>query len=366
MNPKELNPKNYKCLFRMHGDMTCAHSELFVKGSLGLGNAIVLFKDGVWHSFIDKEKEKLCLEKGLRIFSSKKSYRKYSETFRNFISHTKKDLIPRFSKVPKNITRKEFVDLINDLMKFWYLYGITEFSYHDFAYKVSQKTKDPILKKNLDDLGRLKFEGRKILNAIVFENGIQDNALKYISHKYLDGKGAKYLYPKELIGLFDGVIPDREIIEQRKKCFGIANIDSELIKFNDHDTLDLINRFTELDKSEDIEYIKGIIASKGIARGRVVIALMLNDPEKINKVIAKMNKGDILVAQSTTPELIELCHKASAIVTDQGGMLSHAAIVGRELGIPCVIGTEIATQLLKDGDFIEVNADTGIVRIIDR
>jgi pyruvate,water dikinase len=56
--------------------------------------------------------------------------------------------------------------------------------------------------------------------------------------------------------------------------------------------------------------------------------------------------------------------KAGAVVTDAGGILSHAAIVSRELNIPCIIGTEIATNILKDGDLVEVKADKGVVRII--
>ena len=58
--------------------------------------------------------------------------------------------------------------------------------------------------------------------------------------------------------------------------------------------------------------------------------------------------------------------KAAAIVTDEGGITSHAAIVAREVGIPCVIGAKIATKALKDGDLVEVDADKGIVRIIKK
>jgi len=56
--------------------------------------------------------------------------------------------------------------------------------------------------------------------------------------------------------------------------------------------------------------------------------------------------------------------KAIAIVTDEGGLLSHAAIVSREMGIPCVVGTKIATQVLKDGELVEVDAERGVVRKI--
>ena len=75
-----------------------------------------------------------------------------------------------------------------------------------------------------------------------------------------------------------------------------------------------------------------------------------------------MNKGDILVSIASDPDIVPAMKKAAAIVTEQGGVTSHAAIVSRELGIPCVIGTKIATKVLKDGDIVEVDATKGTVR----
>ena len=78
--------------------------------------------------------------------------------------------------------------------------------------------------------------------------------------------------------------------------------------------------------------------------------------------LEKMKPGDILVTTMTTPDFVPLMQKASAVVTDIGGLLSHAAIISREFNKPCIIGTKIATKVLKDGDEVEVDADKGIVR----
>ncbi|MEW6408479.1 MAG: PEP-utilizing enzyme [Patescibacteria group bacterium] len=78
--------------------------------------------------------------------------------------------------------------------------------------------------------------------------------------------------------------------------------------------------------------------------------------------MAKMRKGDILVSIATDPDIVPAMKKASAIVTEQGGVTSHAAIVSREMRIPCVIGTKIATKVLRDGDLVEVDATKGLVR----
>jgi pyruvate,water dikinase len=67
----------------------------------------------------------------------------------------------------------------------------------------------------------------------------------------------------------------------------------------------------------------------------------------------------------TRPEYISAMKKAAAIVTDEGGITCHAAIVSRELKKPCIIGTKIATKVLKDGDLVEVDADKGIVKILE-
>jgi len=81
--------------------------------------------------------------------------------------------------------------------------------------------------------------------------------------------------------------------------------------------------------------------------------------------MSKMKQGDILVSIATDPDIVPAMKKAAAIVTEQGGVTSHAAIVSRELKIPCVIGTKIATKVLKDGMEVEVDANKGIVTVLD-
>lgn len=76
--------------------------------------------------------------------------------------------------------------------------------------------------------------------------------------------------------------------------------------------------------------------------------------------------GDILVTGMTRPEFVPLMKKASAIITDEGGITCHAAIVSREFKKPCIVGTKIATQVLKDGDMVEVDADKGVVKIMKK
>lgn len=358
-----LKSENYKSLFKMNGRLTCLHSEFFVMGSLGIDSAVVVCKENDWRSFISHDGEKLCSQKGYELFSSESAYQEYSNDFRAYIEMAKKDIIPRFSGANANVTIEEFKGLLPVLAKFWYLYGITEFSYHDLAYEKSLEMNDSILKKNLDDLGKLKFEGRELLNSYVFEDGVLHNLLQNIGKQFLKNKDdAAFLFSNELIDLFSGKNVDDQILNGRKECYGCASANGAVSFFSQQEALDIWNDFC--DSKNEREIIKGTIANKGVASGTVVIAPMLVDMREIMKIDARMKEGAILVAESTTPELMMLCKKAAAIVTDQGGMLSHAAIVSRELNIPCIIGTGNATKVLHDGDIIEVDATKGIVKVI--
>lgn len=105
--------------------------------------------------------------------------------------------------------------------------------------------------------------------------------------------------------------------------------------------------------------LSGIVGYPGKTRG---VARVVPDPFKVKK----FNRGDILVTGMTRPEFLPLIERASAIVTESGGILSHAAITAREFKKPCVVGTQIATKVLKDGYLVEVDADKGIVKILKK
>jgi len=100
--------------------------------------------------------------------------------------------------------------------------------------------------------------------------------------------------------------------------------------------------------------LKGVGASPGIASGKIKIVHDLSELEKVNK-------GDVLVTKMTNPDMVVTMQKSAAIVTDDGGLTAHAAIVSREMGIPCIVGTKNATTKLKDGEVITVDGSSGKV-----
>lgn len=118
------------------------------------------------------------------------------------------------------------------------------------------------------------------------------------------------------------------------------------------DTADTKQANREIDKKKLL--LTGLSASPGIGWGSVVI---IQSKKEINKV----KTGDVLVTSMTTPDFVPAMKKVSAIVTDKGGLTSHAAIVSRELGVPCVVGTEKATKVLKNNQVITVDGSEGKV-----
>ncbi len=100
--------------------------------------------------------------------------------------------------------------------------------------------------------------------------------------------------------------------------------------------------------------VRGLGSSPGVGMGNVHI---IRSPAEIRN----MQRGEILVTEMTTPDFVPAMKKAAAIITDTGGMTSHAAIVSRELGVPCIVGTGNATKVLKDGQEVSVDGSHGIV-----
>ena len=163
----------------------------------------------------------------------------------------------------------------------------------------------------------------------------------------------------------------KNIIKSRKDhefiYLNLRNENREVI--DDPEEITKIQKyFLKLDKeskkSKNNNEITGQVAYRAneIIKGEVVV--IKDKSELKNK--SRLIDGKILIAIQTTPHYIPYMKKAKAIITDEGGLTCHAAIVAREFKIPCIVGTKIATQILKDGDLVEVDADNGVVRILEK
>jgi len=191
--------------------------------------------------------------------------------------------------------------------------------------------------------------------------------LKEIGVRYgLSLEESRYLCIKdfeEMLGRKSGKKTDWAVLAKSRKVHSAQISDKGETKLwtgmDAEKTMKRIRWAEEKIESEQSDSLKGQVAFKGQARGRVKIINTVQE-------IAKMHKGNILVSHMTNPDIVPAMKMASAIVTDLGGITCHAAIVARELGVPCVIGTKNATKLLKDGMMVEVDAHEGIVTVIKK
>jgi phosphoenolpyruvate synthase/pyruvate phosphate dikinase len=172
----------------------------------------------------------------------------------------------------------------------------------------------------------------------------------------LGGKAelATLVYPHE----FPNIPP---ITTLKKRAQGVVSIDGSNYICASLESFSRMHPqyyFEGLQKEiEKVSEFKGQIAFKGKVTGTVKII-------KNKLQMGKVGSGDILVSPMTTPDFLPAMQKAAAFVTDEGGIICHAAIVAREMKKPCIIGTKIATKVLKDGDVIEVDAEKGVVKIL--
>ena len=170
---------------------------------------------------------------------------------------------------------------------------------------------------------------------------------------------AYFTYAEVLDFLGTGGLPPREETRERQKHYAIVKKGGISKLFFAEKEIENIVRTELAATREKVDILRGTGIYPGIVRAPVKIVETI-------KSAYKMEKGDILVASMTTPDMHSIIEKASAIITDEGGITSHAALVSRELQIPCVLGTEIATQVLKDGYLVEVNSREGLVKVIER
>jgi phosphohistidine swiveling domain-containing protein len=150
-----------------------------------------------------------------------------------------------------------------------------------------------------------------------------------------------------------------DIIKQRESAFLLIQHNDQTKIYSGKFAVKQARKFLVNEKINKTKIIHGLTGSPGKVTGRVKIVYT-------NKDLYKVNKNDILVAAMTRQDFVPAIRKVRAIVTDEGSITCHAAIIARELKKPCIVGTKIATKVFKDGDLVEVNANKGIVKLIKR
>lgn len=200
-----------------------------------------------------------------------------------------------------------------------------------------------ILKENGDALKPEKNDRTKLSSELgLTESEVHSLTLARELAEFMDDRKAWMMQTRRLIKRPLGDIQ-----------YGWSFVDGESTQINESDTAELWERYVDFRASTNA--VKGIVASNGgkhFVNGEVAVASSPTD---------NVGDGKILVVPSTSPSYVPLMRKAKALITDHGGMMSHAAIVAREFGLPCIVGTKQATKVLKDGDKVVLDLVRGEV-----
>ena len=261
--------------------------------------------------------------------------------------------------------------IYNTIIPYWLLISLNSLNSNTNSNSNSSNAHHPERKEKVEQLQQKLEQIRQtshyptLLTTIIYH--LMDQAAKKIN---IPVELARYLTSSELIEILEPeiaiehtttvepqtTISAPELTTRKNECYFYYNNEKFYFIYED---------FTQLEQKMSVhtqiplqKTIQGITACKGKVKGKVKI---INNPNNMKD----FNFGDILVSINLNPSLTPIIDKASAIITNEGGIMCHAAIISRERGIPCIIGTSIATKVFKDGDYIEVNADEGIIHKID-
>lgn len=349
---RNYDPKNYVRMFAGEA-FSFLYADIFLEYYSQLG-VVVAHKEDGWITFLPKGVEQQTVKEGKELYTDIEAFQLYRTEFQKYITDSK-NYFQKVLNLP-TISPEVIEEFFKQASRHFSYYSKTEFFYTNGV-----KPEDMVI--SVAKFDELKLTGRSYLNQILFEEqGFVKNFLKKLSQQIrVDvDELLDYTIHELKILLSTGQKIDSTVLKQRVVFFAA----DDLRLFGD-EAKSLVDEFI-LPYSTASDTIKGTTANKGKAKGKArVLVVNFKDFSSVAYAVNEMQQGEILVAETTAPEIIAACKKAAAIVTNQGGMLSHAAIVSRELGVPCIVGTDKdVIKNIATGDLLDIDADNGILKII--
>ena len=351
----EVHPREYTVI-----GISAAMQEFFTKDFIAfyggtLHEMISVIKNGqYYHCELDGDRKRIDLLFLKRVNKNLIDLTKEYKIFDDLMVNYEKIL-----KLPQNRyslnTLKQFYHYYRSLLKYAYL-GFDTIDYIDSL---------TVTKKEKYRSWVIKLRNRA---ENIYKGGENDFILKYLiwlKNNYFPGYSEEqlsYLFHQEIKDFIDKnkKIPTIEDLTSRQNLFYIKQypIDSfQLLTGKVAEKEIAKRRLFTTEKYDNKKEFSGQVAYRGQVRGRVKIVNSRKD-------MPNFKNGEIIVSVMTEPGYLPIMKKAGAFITDEGGLLCHAAIVARELKKPCIIGTKIATKVLKDGQLVEVDAEKGIIKKI--
>ncbi len=324
----------------------------------------MLYKESVIHAYNLNDREIKMAQAGYRFFTNRRNFKRYQTQVKRVKGLIKKTVEDYRDIKLKNLSDAEIKRRFFEMAKNLHLYADTYTKTEPFNLSKIEANESKY-RSLIKELGRSRFVLRKqgeslfriSMGILLYEIARRSNLR--MSDLFF------YTYD-EMIKLLNGQKVKKDVIAKRRKGYALISLKDRKILLTGEKFKKIYKEVYKevINKGKKAKEIMGQVAMKGKAKGKVRI--ILHNKRDISKELAKFKKGEILVTEMTRPDTVLVCRKAAAIITDEGSITSHAAIISRELKIPCVIGTKTATQVLKDGDLVKVDAVKGMVEIIKR
>lgn len=333
-----------------------SYSQRFKKDiGLDYPSGISVLRNGIFNIYrskkqmIDFGNDFLALKNKIQFFE------KILEKMRIRKKEAKKaiDFCKKKLKSKKELSLKELLKIFKmaylSMKNFWSL----QWSPMALEFSLNIINKGDLLQKYKKYFVGIREESQYI--TIYLEDLIDTILRKIARNKKIEGILIFFATPAEII---QNKISEKTLINRRKMSV-LGATKNKCFIFSGKKAQKLAKYIVSLEEKTKIDLIKGNPAYPGVVKGNVRVIFFRKD-------LKNFKKGEILVTPMTEAFYTSYLEKVKAIITDEGGITCHAAIISRELEKPCIIGTKIATKVLRDGQIVEVDANKGVVKIISK
>lgn len=315
-------------------------------------DSLYIYHDGKLAAFYSVNDSKKEAEAGYKFYCNNENCLKVIDLKKKVSKKVQKQIALIKKQKPDKISEGQLKNLILKTLSLYHEALSTHYLTQPQFFEKFEQGDEKSYMQQLKRLAQARFRYTRIAwtDAMGLSRALLD---EYAKRKGLALKEAENISLDEL----KKKMPAKEELSRRENGFVLIS-DNHKIKIVSGDSVNgYINKY---ERFSDIGSAKGIIGNKGKAKG--VAFVVKNENLDLKNPPKGMEKGMILVVQNAWPEFDVYYRLAAAIVTNEGGITSHGVIVAREFGIPCIVGTRIATKVFKDGDYIEVDANKGTVR----
>ncbi len=354
--------KDYEMTFKVTG-IPLLFASILLQAFNRLDPLFTSGTEGQFKQYFTNNKMRWAARAGLEFFTEENGFTNYVRDFRKVFDDVQSKLDGFFAQ---NQHDTEAILAFGTWLSLLFeLYSRMDIQYTNEAF--ANKDNNPLLKLNLERLAAFKDTARNWINSLFLTPDAPLNRfVKLMQQRY---KCSAFSVENRTLEELATGSQNRSYSDARTDPYVIWSTERVVhLVSGDRAEAAISLMAGEEDFNPNLTHVRGTVANGcsevivGIVR---VIEVDYANPSLMQASIDMMLKGEVLIAEFTAPELLLACQKAKAIVTDIGGLLSHAAIVSRELNVPCLVGTKSASKLFKTGDKVKIDFTLGVISKVE-